>query len=341
MKLISFAVPCYNSRDYMRRCIDSLLVGGEDVEIIIVDDGSTDDTLEIAREYQREYPSVVRVIHKSNGGHGSAVNAGLAAAKGLYFKVVDSDDRLEEPAYLKIMGIIRSHLESSVKVDMYISNFFYDNRDENKKTPMRYRAFLPRDRVFTWKDMRYPVKGSYILMHSVIYRTALLKKTGLRLPENTFYVDNLFVFKPMPYVRRMYYLDENFYDYIIGRDDQSVREDVMISRIDQQIRVNKEMYRYYSENYSLIRSHRRMGQYMLNYLEIITAVSSIMLIRSGTRDHIAKKNELWDYMKERDIRIYRRLRYTILGIGLNLPGEWGRKIASGVYGIFRNIWKFN
>ena len=115
----------------------------------------------------------------------------------------------------------------------------------------------------------------------------------------------------------------------------------MISRIDQQIRVNKEMYRFYSENYDLIRSKKRRGQYMLNYLEIITAVSSIMLIRSGTADHIAKKNELWDYMKERDIRIYRRLRFAFLGIGLNLPGKWGRSIASGVYSVFRSIWKFN
>ncbi len=341
MKIISFAVPCYNSQDYMKRCIDSLLPGGDDVEIIIVDDGSSDSTYDIAEEYRRKYPDIIRVIHKSNGGHGSAVNAGLAAASGLYFKVVDSDDRLEKPAYMKILGILKKYHDRKPALDLLISNFFYDNKDENKKTTMRYRTFLPKNRIFGWKDMRYPIKGSYILMHSVIYRTELLKKCGLKLPENTFYVDNLFVFKPMPFVRTMYYLDMDFYDYIIGREDQSVREDVMISRIDQQIRVNKEMYRYYSENYSRITKNKRMSRYMLNYLEIITAVSSIMLIRSGTPDHIAKKNELWAYMKERDIRIYRKLRIAILGIGLNLPGKWGRKIASGVYGVFRSIWKFN
>ena len=96
MKKITFTVPCYNSQDYMKRCIDSLLVCKEEGEIIIVDDGSTDRTGEIADEYAKEYPDIVKVIHKENGGHGSGVNAGLEAATGTNFKVVDSDDWLDE-----------------------------------------------------------------------------------------------------------------------------------------------------------------------------------------------------------------------------------------------------
>ena len=93
MKLLSIAIPCYNSEKYMRKCIDSLLIGGEDVEILIIDDGSTKDrTAEIADEYEAQFPTIVRAIHKENGGHGSAVNTGIANATGLYFKVVDSDD---------------------------------------------------------------------------------------------------------------------------------------------------------------------------------------------------------------------------------------------------------
>ena len=107
MKLLSLAVPSYNSEAYMRKCIDSLLVGGEDVEILIVDDGSTDRTGAIADEYETMYPSVVKAIHKENGGHGSAVNAGLQHATGLYFKVVDSDDWVKESAYHKILDVIR------------------------------------------------------------------------------------------------------------------------------------------------------------------------------------------------------------------------------------------
>ena len=93
MKLLTFAIPCYNSESYMRHCIESILPGGEDVEILIVDDGSTkDNTAAIADEYQEKYPTIVRAIHLENGGHGEAVNAGNRNATGLYFKVMDSDD---------------------------------------------------------------------------------------------------------------------------------------------------------------------------------------------------------------------------------------------------------
>ena len=96
MKLLTVTIPCYNSEDYMEKCIDSLLTGGEEVELIIVDDGSKDKTAEIADRYAEKYPSIVKVIHKENGGHGSAVNAGMENATGLFFKVVDSDDWVKE-----------------------------------------------------------------------------------------------------------------------------------------------------------------------------------------------------------------------------------------------------
>ena len=103
MKLLSFAIPCYNSQDYMEKCIESILVGGDDVEIIIVDDGSKDDTAKIADRYQEQYPNIVKAIHQENGGHGEAVNTGLKNATGLFFKVVDSDDWVDETAYKAIL----------------------------------------------------------------------------------------------------------------------------------------------------------------------------------------------------------------------------------------------
>ena len=92
MKLMTFAIPCYNSQDYMENCIKSLLPGGDDVEILIIDDGSKDSTGDIADAYEKKYPGIIRAIHQVNGGHGEAVNAGIRNATGLYFKVVDSDD---------------------------------------------------------------------------------------------------------------------------------------------------------------------------------------------------------------------------------------------------------
>lgn len=241
MKLLTIAIPCYNSQDYMENCINSLLVGGEDVEILIVDDGSKDATSEIADSYAKRYPTIIRAIHQENGGHGAAVNTGIANASGLYFKVVDSDDWVDEDAYKQILSKLSELAGGKQTLDMFISNFVYEKQGAKHKKVMRYTKELPQGEIFTWNDVRHMKKGKYILMHSVIYRTKLLHECGLELPRHTFYVDNIFVYKPLPYVKTMYYLDVDFYRYFIGREDQSVNEKVMIGRIDQQIKVNKIM----------------------------------------------------------------------------------------------------
>lgn len=341
MKLLSVAIPSYNSEAYMKKCIDSLLVGGEDVEILIVDDGSKDRTCAIADEYAAMYPSIVKAIHKENGGHGSAVNAGLENATGLYFKVVDSDDWVKESAYHKILDTLRDIVAGDTTLDMLISNFVYEKEGEKKNKVMKYHHALPQGQIFTWKDVKHFHKGQYILMHSVIYRTKLLRECGLKLPEHTFYVDNIFVFEPLPYVKNMYYLDVNFYRYYIGREGQSVNEQIMISRIDQQIKVNKIMVDYFTENKAKIFSSRKLKQYMLNYLEIITVISSILLIRSGTEENLEKKYELWQYIKNKDSKLFTRLRYGVLGNSMNLPGKGGRKISVEGYKICQRFFKFN
>lgn len=325
----------------MRKCIESLLPGGEDVEILIVDDGSTDGTGAIADEYEKRYPSVVKAIHKENGGHGSAVNTGLAHASGLFYKVVDSDDWVKESAYRKILETLQDIIAGGETLDMMISNFVYEKEGEKKHKVMKYRHALPQDKIFGWNEVRHFRKGQYILMHSVIFRTKLLRECGLELPEHTFYVDNIFVFEPLPFVNKMYYLDVNFYRYYIGREGQSVNEEVMIGRIDQQIRVNKIMIDYFIEKKAKICGKRKLKQYMLNYLEIITVISSIMLIRSGTDENLEKKMELWQYIRQKDIGLYMHLRYGVLGNSMNLPGKGGRKISVEGYKICRRFFKFN
>lgn len=326
----------------MRKCIDSLLTGGEDVEIIIVDDGSTKDrTAEIADEYAAEFPTIVKAVHKENGGHGSAVNAGIDNASGLYFKVVDSDDWVKQDAYLQVLELLREMAGGNSVLDMLVSNYVYEKEGEKRKKVIQYRHILPQGKLFTWEDCHHFTKGHYILMHSVIFRTKLLKECGIRLPEHTFYVDNIYVFEPLPHVKNMYYLDVNFYRYYIGREDQSVNENVMIGRIDQQIKVNKIMVDYFVEKKAKICSRRKLKNYMLNYLEIITVISSIMLIRSGTEENLEKKAELWKYIKQKDMGLYMRLRYGVLGNSMNLPGKGGRKISVEGYKICKRFFKFN
>ncbi len=341
MKILTIAVPCYNSQDYMEHCINSLLVGGEDVEILIIDDGSTDNTAKIADEYEKKYPTICRAIHKENGGHGSGVNKGIELATGRYFKVVDSDDWVDGTAYLKILNCLRENMrmEKQPPLDMLLSNFVYDKDGAKHKTVMHYRAAFPANRIITWNDMMHIRKGRYILMHSVIYRTEMLRKCGLVLPEHTFYVDNLFVYVPLPYVKRFMYLDVNFYHYYIGRDDQSVQEEVMIRRIDQQILVNKKMI----ETYDLMKDVRndKLRKYMYNYLEIMTTISTVLLLRSGTKENIKKKKELWRYVYRYHPELYRKMRHGVLGVALNLPGRGGRWITVRGYRLARRIVGFS
>ena len=338
MKLLSITVPCYNSQEYMRKCVDSLLTGGKLVEILIVDDGSSDDTGKIADEYAAAYPEIVKAIHQENGGHGEAVNTGIRNATGFYFKVVDSDDWVNKEAYIKILETLYELLRGPQTVDLLISNFVYEKQGAARKKVMQYRRCLPQDRVFGWEEVKHMPKGKYLLMHSMIYRTELLHECGLELPKHTFYVDNLFAFEPLPYVKNLYYLDVNFYGYFIGRDDQSVNEKVMIKRIDQQIRVNKLMVDAYI---NCPNTDKHLKNYMFSYLDIITTISSIMLIRADTEESLQKKKELLEYIKLQNRAVYRRLRHSLFGRVMNLPGRGGRKVSVAAYKISQKFYGFN
>lgn len=339
MKLLSIAIPCYNSAAYMEKCINSLLPGGDEVEILIVDDGSTkDNTAEIADRYEKEYPGICRAIHQENGGHGAAVNTGLRNATGVFFKVVDSDDWVNEQAYEQVLDTLRKFVMGRDTLDMLITNFVYEKQGAKHKKVMNYKMALPTNEVFSWSQVKHFILGQYILMHSVIYRTELLRECKLELPMHTFYVDNIFVYEPLPHVQKMYYLDVNFYRYFIGRSDQSVNEQIMIGRIDQQILVTKLMLGYYDVTKI---QNRKLRHYMTRYLEIMMVISSILAIRSGSEENMEKKKELWEHVKKTNPKLYLRLRLGFLGQGTNLPGKSGRQISIAGYKIAQKFFGFN
>lgn len=338
MKYITFAIPCYNSEAYMEKAINSILPAGEDVEILIVNDGSKDSTKKIGKHYAEKFPSIVKVINKENGGHGDAVNVGLSQASGKYFKVVDSDDWVDEESLMKILEVIKGFVKDQSEVDMIVSNYVYEKTGMEHKKVIHYRNVLPQDQIFRWDDIGSFHLDQYILMHSVMYRTEMLKLCQLKLPKHTFYVDNIYVYYPLPHVRRLYYIDVDFYRYFIGREDQSVNEKMMISRVDQQIYVTKSMISMY--DLRLIGS-KKLRKYMINYLAIMMTVSSILCIRSKNAENLQKKKELWTYLRQMDYRVFLKIRYGILGQTMNLPGRSGRKVSSMAYSVARRLIGFN
>lgn len=338
MKVLTVIVPSYNSEDYLSKCIDSLLESGDNIEILIINDGSKDQTGEIAETYMKNYPKKIKVIHQENAGHGGAVNTGIANASGKYIKVVDSDDWVNPTALKKIVAQLRYFILKGKKIDMFINNFVYDKVGSKNKMVMDYRDILPVDEVFTWKDVSRFKPGKYILMHSVIYNLEVLKACELKLPKNTFYVDNLFLFLPIPYVNSMYYMDVCMYHYFIGREDQSVNENNMINRIDQQLLVNKHMIDHINLKGVKEKPKRK---YMLYYLSIVTTVSSVLLYKKGTEEAIKMKHDLWRYIKKLDYKLYLKIRVSLLGSIINIPGKLGRKISLFVYKKVKKRYGFN
>ena len=338
MKLLSVAIPCYNSENYMRHAVETLLVGGEDMEIIIVDDGSSDRTYEIALELQEQHPGIVKAVHQENAGHGGAVNTGLKEATGLYFKVVDSDDWVKEEALLEVLETLKNLVRDGVNLDMFICNYVYEKVGEKKKRVIHYRNCMPQDRVFTWEDVTHFRTGQFILMHSVIYRTKLLQDCGLELPKHTFYVDNIYVYQPLPQVKTMYYKDVNLYRYFIGREDQSVNETNMMKRIDQQLLVTRTMIDLHDLTKLRPRSLR---SYMSKYLMIMMTISSVFLIKIGTEEALEKKDELWEYLKSKNKRMYRSISRTVLGTSSKVHSRPNREIVKFGYTIARKIGPFN
>lgn len=336
-KTLSIIVPAYNAEDYLERCVNSLIVGGEQVDIILIDDGSTDSTPEMIDEYAARFPDQIRAIHEKNAGHGGAINNGLQLAKAPYVKVCDSDDWLDFSGLKRLLDFIDKLNEEHKSLDMIITNYVYDKVGAKHKKSVHFSR-LPKQRVFDWPEVRMAV-GQYMMMHAITYRTDLLvKEARISLPTNVSYDDNIYVFEPLKFVHKMYYLDTNLYHYFIGRDDQSVNENVMLKKIDQQLMINRRMLKYYCQN---IVPDTDLGRYMRYYLEIITVISSIILIRGKNEHYINLKNELWQEIKENDLELYYRLRTRPLGIGVNLPGSAGRKVASGFYSLLHKVYGFN
>lgn len=340
-KLITFAVPCYNSAAYMDHCVETLLTAGEEAEIILVDDGSTrDDTPAKCDAWAEQYPGIIRVIHQENGGHGEGVNQGIRNAAGLYYKVVDSDDWLDTEALEKVMAKLRQFAAMPAPVDMLIANYVYEHVEHGTQKVIRYKNVFPADRILSWSDIRHFRASQYLLMHSVIYRTALLRECGLELPKHTFYVDNIFVYQPLPYVKTMYYMNVDLYRYFIGRADQSVNESVMAGRIDQQVRVTKIMIAAH-DVMAIKESQPRLGRYMLSYLSMMMTISSVFSIIANTPESLGMRTELWELLRQKDPALYRRCRYRVTNAATNIPGYQGRKLSVKLYRLAQKIYKFN
>lgn len=345
-KIITFAVPCYNSAEYMDNCIQHLidLNSEDDIEILIIDDGSDDDnTWKKAQEWEKKFPTIIHAIHQENKGHGGAVNTGLKYASGLYFKVVDSDDWLDKGGSQPVMDFLRNQQNKAKQgknyTDMVISNFVYNKPSTSKEKEINYTNVFPQNYEFTWKDIRAFKVNQFLFMHSVIYKTSLLRDLNLSLPNNTFYVDNIFLYKPLSYVKSIFYINSRMYMYFIGREDQSVNEDIKKNRVDHQIKVTKSIID--STDEKLLLRYPNLKKYSINYLAMMMGLTNVLLRMIDNADATQKRKDIWEYLEQKDKSLYLQVKKSISCFGTNIPTKLGRFICIQGYLFIQKFFGFN
>ena len=257
----------------------------------------------------------------------------------MYFKVVDSDDWLEKDAYLELLKNIGRWCEAGSGPDLVVCNYTYNHLDEGTEKTIHYKNVFPVGKVCTWDQIGMFRPSQYLVMHALVYRTDILRKSGVVLPEHTFYVDNLFAYCPLPCVESICYLDIDLYQYYLGREDQSVNEKVLIARIEQQIRVTKMVAESVDLN-AVRRRYPKLANYMCRNISIMMAISSIHLLLRGDERARTRHFELWSDIKRSDPGLYYRLRYTKLSGFTNLPGKLGKLATVGGYRLARKIYQF-
>lgn len=218
-KILTISVAAYQVEQYLEKTLTSLLLPSlvDDIEVLVVDDGSTDRTAEIAERFQKMYPDTVRLIRQENGGHGAAVERGIQEAAGVYFKTIDGDDWVDEAAFQSLV----QYLHEDDRVDIVCSAYDWVDHHTGKSIKRITHEFenLEYGRIYPFTEVCDHI---YVNMHAMTYRTQLIQKYMPPIDHHCFYVDAEYVLLPIPYIQSIAFLKESVYQYRLGIDGQSM-----------------------------------------------------------------------------------------------------------------------
>ena len=244
MKILTIVVPVYNTEKYIKRCLDSLDNDkiNSKIEVLIVSDGSKDNSIEIAKEYEKRLPNTFKIIEKENGGHGSTINKGLELATGKYFRVLDSDDWVDTKNFVTFIEKLEKQ-DADLVVTDYTKEFVYEGNSQK----MIYTSLEP-NKVYDFNNFDLKLlNDEYFVMATSTYKTEVLLKSNLKLMEKTFYVDMQYNIVPISEVNNFVYFDLDIYRYFIGRKDQSVNTNSFVKNHLNHDKVVKYLINYYIE----------------------------------------------------------------------------------------------
>lgn len=217
-KLLTIVIPSYNTEKYIDYCLPSFFIEPilNEIEILIINDGSSDKTLEIAKNYQKKFPSTIRVIDKPNGGHGSVINRGIQEATGKYFKIVDGDDWVNKQGLTNLIEYLRL-----ADVDMIVNPYIKVNDKNGKQKKVREKYFdkYNSEKIYQFDSLEL---NNVIPMHEITYKTSLLKNNHIEVDEGIFYVDAEYILYPIKYIKTIAFLNSYLYMYRINSNTQSI-----------------------------------------------------------------------------------------------------------------------
>lgn len=337
-KILTLAVPAYNSGAFLHTCLDTLVHSGTDIEVLVINDGSSDNTLEVAKQYQEKYPDIVVAVDQENRNWGGAVNHALELATGEYFYIVDSDDWLDADVLNEVMGKLHMLKTFDHFVDLFVVNYVYNRVALGDRHTIHYRKLIPNDQIVGWDDLSVPKIDQYLMIHSMIYRTQIIRESGLVLPEGESYMDSLVMLKPLRYVKSLFYHDCDLYWYTIGREGQSIGGDQVAKHVNQQIHATHLAIDGF--DYQKLQAiSPRLASCSLRYLSAMMTVSSITLYRIGTPEAYQQNEDLWNYVRENDRVLYARLHASFAGL-VHKRTKFGRNLALTGYDVAAKIFKF-
>lgn len=238
-KILTVSIAAYNVEKYIKNTLDSCIVQEilDDLEILIVDDGATDATVSIAKEYEARYPQTFRVIHKENGGYGTTVNRSMREATGRYFRLLDGDDWFDVEGLKKLVEYLKGTDVDAVFTKMYLCYPEFKRLEQDTWTPLVGKQMKLSD---------VPV-NVFAGMWEFTVKTSILREHPFELPAKTLYTDHLFLAYPIPHIKEVKYLDFPLYCYRLGYDEQSVSKKNRLKHIEEIMRVSTIMSSYYSK----------------------------------------------------------------------------------------------
>ncbi|WP_455502572.1 glycosyltransferase family 2 protein [Gemmiger sp.] len=229
MKILTFVIPAYNSEKFLDKCITSMLVPEAlpELEILVVNDGSTDTTPEIAAGYESRYPGVVRLISQKNAGHGGALNTGCAAAQGKYLKVIDADDWILSENLVEFLALLKECDSDVVLTPHHTINISNGEVKNWRCYPKTFgKAYTFDDIMSEWKSF-----DRSLTLHGICYRTEFYHAWADRMPEKVFYEDHYYATYPCCYAKSITPFDLFIYEYRIGDCEQSVSNENQLKRL--------------------------------------------------------------------------------------------------------------